>query len=198
MPGGLWPEELALLDELPDAPVVFDVGANVGDYTAAALARRPAALVFPFEAQETARRAFESRHPFVPIWGALGAAVERRMLWSDAPRSELGSFYTRPALPPIKEQPVGEITVWPLTELWIEFGIERVDLMKIDVEGAELEVLRGAAPLLDRFDAITFEFITGITRYVDQSLGEFEELLGDFTIERLQTQGEVTYLARRK
>lgn len=179
------PQEIALIEELPPHPVVMDVGANVGAFAAAVLERRPEAKLFAFEAQETARREFAARHPQIPVWGALGARHERRMLFSDAPASELGTFYPRPAMPMIVERPLGEVTVWSLADLWDEFGVETVDLLKIDTEGAELEILRGAAPLVHRFSTITWEFITGPTAYVEQTLTDFHELLPDFTIEKM-------------
>lgn len=47
------------------------------------------------------------------------------------------------------------VQVWPLDNLI--GGVQRVRLLKVDVEGFELQVLRGARQLLSRCDAVYFE-----------------------------------------
>ncbi len=44
----------------------------------------------------------------------------------------------------------------PIDDAFPEFGIDRVDVIKIDVEGFELEVLRGAGEILERFKPIVY------------------------------------------
>lgn len=181
----LYPQELEMLDRLPERPVVLDVGANIGAFTAAVLARRPEARVFAFEAQEDARRVFAGRFPAVPIWGALGAESGRREMWSDAEASELGTFHPR-IVPPIVLESRGEVTVWPLATLWPELEVERADLLKIDVEGGELDVLRGALPILSRIGTIYWENTVGANAYTRHTLRDFRELLTDFDVVQMK------------
>jgi FkbM family methyltransferase len=58
--------------------------------------------------------------------------------------------------PPASEDSVARITVKAISldQYVAETGLERVDVMKLDVEGGELEVLRGAAGMFDRFRPI--------------------------------------------
>ena len=46
-----------------------------------------------------------------------------------------------------------------LSDIFSEYGVGHVNLLKIDVEGFELQVLRGAEPILDRVDCIYVEVL---------------------------------------
>jgi FkbM family methyltransferase len=54
----------------------------------------------------------------------------------------------------IKECGVEEIRVRTIDEIVVELGLERLDLIKIDVEGLEASAIRGAAETLRRFRPI--------------------------------------------
>ena len=58
--------------------------------------------------------------------------------------------------PPASQDSVAKITVKAISldQYVAETGLERVDVMKLDVEGGELEVLRGAAGMFERFRPI--------------------------------------------
>jgi FkbM family methyltransferase len=68
----------------------------------------------------------------------------------------------------------------PLADVAREAGISRVDFLKIDVEGLELEVLQGAAELLSSVERLAME--------VDAAkLAAVESLLADHGLERVAT-----------
>ncbi len=150
------------------SPVLFDVGANTGLYTRALLERFDgSAEIFSFEPSPSAFRVLEAE------LGALERVHLRQVGLSDetgwavlhSPReaSKLGSLHDigerleRLGMSVAIEERV-ELTT--IDRFLAEEGIERVDFLKLDVEGHELKVLEGAERSLDagRIDAIQFEF----------------------------------------
>lgn len=143
---------------LKPGQVVFDVGANVGQFTLLAAKRVGASgYVHAFEpAPEEYRKlcANVSLNGFsnvlinrVAICDRLGEAVLRTAGPGLGIYNSLGT--------PLMSSLIGDISV-PCTTLdcYVEArGVPKVDLLKVDVEGAELGVLRGAAHLLSRSDA---------------------------------------------
>jgi FkbM family methyltransferase len=147
-----------------DAPVVFDVGANEGDWLTAVLASHPRAVVHAFEPQAALAAKIASRQPAARINNAaVGDRLGELALYdyADHPGSQHASL-----LQGVIETVHGgatrsvKVAVVTLDDYCSQRGIERIDLLKIDVEGFELNVLRGASRLLDgkRINAIQFEF----------------------------------------
>lgn len=131
---------------LPHCRVAFDVGANVGDWTALALIINPSLEIHAFEpSPTTASRLASRRFPsnvHLNQFG-LGEQSETRELFVYKDGSGANSFYRRVGTP--SEQQTSEpVSVRTLDQYRQEARIERVDFVKIDVEGHELSVLRGA------------------------------------------------------
>lgn len=151
------------LADLPPRPVVFDVGANMGDYAAAVLAVRPDAAVTCFEPSPTclAKLAarFGERVSLMPY--ALAAASGTAQLYSDTPGSGLAS---------LTQRQIGHFGITldhsetvrtrSLDEVVAELGVGFVDLLKLDVEGHELDVLQGGRQTIaaQKCGAVQFEF----------------------------------------
>jgi FkbM family methyltransferase len=152
---------------LRPAPVVIDVGANAGQFTSSLLAWRPRAWVHAFEPQREVLAAMKAllrgfdRVAYNDV--ALGAETGARTFYVSAydqassflPNGELLrsgvygiDFSTR------AEQ---QVTVRTLQDYVRERAIDRIDLLKLDVQGFELEVLRGALGVLERIDWIYTE-----------------------------------------
>jgi len=135
---------------LPRMKVAFDVGANVGDWTEMALQINPALLIHCFEPSPTtfatlSGKRFPStvhRNPF-----ALGERSGERELYVFGDNSGANSLYHRIGT-------VGQATrsesvlVRTLDDYAAHHGIGAIDFLKIDVEGHELSVLRGAERML--------------------------------------------------
>ena len=145
-------------------PVVFDVGANEGDWLAAVLARCPQATVHAFEPQAAlAARIAADRSAVVVNNLAVGDRAGELSLYdySDHPGSQHASL-----LPGVIDSLHGAkarsttVAVVTLDDYCAERRVERIDLLKIDVEGFEANVLRGARRLLESgcVSAIQFEF----------------------------------------
>lgn len=184
--------ELDLIEELPAGEVtVFDVGANVGDFTQAVLERRPEARVFAFdplpECQEALRRRFGSR---VTVCGGLGARAEMLEFFSDAPASQLGTLYPRPWIPEIQTRSVGHLPVGTISQVCRDHGIQRIDLLKLDCEGHEYQVLVGASDALNAIQCLYWEMSSGEHRYRNGvEIVDFKDLLHGFDIWNMCPEG---------
>ena len=133
--------------------ITFDVGANVGNYA------REAARYGKVYAFEPSSRilpplpSFDER--IVPVKLALGAAPGTVKLYGSG--DTIASLYdTRNPLRVLGEPEEVEVTTLDL--FCREHGIEEIDLLKIDVEGAELQVLQGAREMLPKVRHVQFEF----------------------------------------
>jgi FkbM family methyltransferase len=142
--------------------VAFDIGANLGEYTAELLSTRKFTKIFCFEPSMSASKTLYNRFsntPQVQILNvALGAKEERAQLYSDTDSSGLASL-TKRRLDHfgIDFNLSQEVQVNTLDRIITELNVTP-DLIKIDVEGHELDVLLGAQEKLKRIKLIQFEF----------------------------------------
>ena len=92
---------------------------------------------------------------------ALGAAPANLTLYADCPGSGWASLYKRDLGHVDAEMsPQENVEVVTLDQLAKKHLINHIAFLKLDLEGHELEALKGARELLDtkNIDAITFEF----------------------------------------
>jgi FkbM family methyltransferase len=148
--------------------VAFDVGANKGDYSARLLqawGASPGLTVYACEPSPSLHAALALRFPsagavrVLPF--GLGAREEDRTLHLDAPGSGLGSLYARDlAHRGLALGRTETVRLRTLDDVCAEQRIERIELLKLDVEGHELAVLEGGRRMLDegRIRRIQFEF----------------------------------------
>jgi FkbM family methyltransferase len=143
-------------------PLVFDVGANVGLFSKAILERSPLSRIVAFEPSALARselRAMFSNDDRVTISPfALGNEIGSSTLWSNVEGSGLGSL-TRRELQHfgIAFDNSEQVEVTTL-DAWNENQQLSPDFIKIDVEGHELDVLKGATKTIETVKVIQFEF----------------------------------------
>lgn len=146
--------------------IVLDVGANRGDYSLAAVrafgrdstvyAFEPSAAAFERLSQIVART-----DQIVPVRCALSDAPGEVELFSDTPGSGLGSLIDRDlAHVGLQMSHIERVEATTLDDFCADRDIDHISLLKLDVEGAELAVLRGAEHMLDAhgIDFIQFEF----------------------------------------
>lgn len=140
--------------------VVFDIGAHIGDFAECVLAYRPHARLFAFEPLPEAFARLQSRMQSYP-----NATVENVALGRESGRGDLlvrsfgeassflpngrvlrdgiyGLDFSTTAAVPV---PVTTIDAYAR-----EHGIGAIELLKLDVQGFELEVLAGADETLPR------------------------------------------------
>jgi FkbM family methyltransferase len=154
--GSFEPNEFAFLDRVLEAGMVFvDVGANDGYYTLFA-ARRvgPGGRVVAIEPSSRERAHLErnlarngiDNVEIVPA--ALGAAAGHADLHlahgAHTGHNTLGSFAHDDVVPDSLER----VTLDTLDAVVARLGLPRVDVVKIDVEGAEAGVIAGARTVL--------------------------------------------------
>lgn len=146
------------------APIVFDVGANQGQWLAEVLACCPSACIHAFEPQASLAEQIAKKYPGVMV-NNLALADEAGTLALYDYSSHEGSQHATLLKGVIDGIHHGtaqhvQVPVGTVDEYCTQSGIERIDLLKVDVEGFELKVLQGARRMLEeqRVDVIQFEF----------------------------------------
>jgi FkbM family methyltransferase len=147
---------------LPAAKLVFDVGANVGDWTEMALNINPALETHSFDPNpatfaELAAKTFPPtvhRNAF-----GLGETTRERELFIFDDAGGSNSLYRRVGVP-AEVKRVERVSLRTVDDYCAGAGVGRIDFMKIDVEGHELSVLRGAAGMLAKgaVGVVQFEY----------------------------------------
>lgn len=150
-----------------DAPVVVDVGANVGQFMAAIAAFFPTATIHSFEPDPASFDCLEhnaqGRARVAVVQCAAGSATTTLPLH----RHEF-SVMSSLAPGPVHHLDPGnqvEVPVRPLDDLLAE--VDGIDLLKVDVEGFEDHVIMGAAMVIARTRFLLIEL--GLGRRVGES-----------------------------
>jgi FkbM family methyltransferase len=156
--------------QLREAEIVFDVGANHGDFAQAASFCFPRARVFLFEPLPVLRPVLElqtarnaGRWSFHPM--ALGASEGHLPLYVDPANDTIGSLagfsesYNKMHSQPADRSSTAiiDVPIESLDNFCHRERIRHIDLIKIDVEGFEFAVLDGAAEMLSKTTAAIIE-----------------------------------------
>jgi FkbM family methyltransferase len=156
-------ELLELLRSEPPA-IIFDIGANVGTWTLLAKAIFPSATVHSFEPFAEHQEAFvraTARIPNVNLHKiALGAEAKSQKLnvtdFSDA-SSLLELTAEGRSLQGLQTVATESVEVTVLDNYVSANALPLPDLIKLDVQGYELEVLKGASKCLQHAQALILE-----------------------------------------
>jgi FkbM family methyltransferase len=157
-------EHRDLLSHLSPATIV-DIGANVGQFSLLARRLFPKARIFAFEplARPAAKyRTLLGQDPQIRFFqSAIGPAVETRQMHVSA-RDDSSSLLPISAgqtefAPGTGEVGREEVAVSRLEALIAGGEITAPALIKLDVQGFELEALKGCESLLPRFDHVYAE-----------------------------------------
>jgi FkbM family methyltransferase len=148
-----------------DNAVIFDVGSNIGDFTAAAFQTLGAGVtVHAFEpAHEVFQRLsarFRGNDRIILNNVAAGCEAGEHSLFGVEHDSGMASLIQRKFRDEVFSTFQEPVKVIRLSDYCSARGIERINLLKTDVEGLELEVFRGAESLFKdrKIDICSFEF----------------------------------------
>ena len=145
--------------------VIFDVGANIGEYakdirkvfgdSAKIFCFEPGAATFEQLQQNIQSDSGTSAHRF-----GLGETEGAFTLFYDQPASTIASLHDLPSDHPWKGDRTEQVQVRTIDNFCKDEGIAHIHFLKVDVEGHELQVLRGASEMInsDKVDYVQFEF----------------------------------------
>jgi FkbM family methyltransferase len=166
------------LFQIPSDSVIFDIGANVGSICLPLAARLPASAVYAFEPTEYAFERLQQNlalnpelqarvHPIQAFVSATSYDNSELVAYSSWRLDNRGSTLSSAAEPqhaihggtrkPASRQQIS------LDDFISERSIGRLDFLKIDTDGHELEVLKGASGTLRSFQPV---IIFELTQYL--------------------------------
>lgn len=187
---GLYEAPLArfFIRSLQPESVVLDIGAYIGQYTLLAAKYAPHGQVIAFEPhpESFARLTAHIARNRLQNVQAFRQAVGRRKGTLPLVLSEqVSSSYLE--MPFWGNKPTVEVEVTTLDTVVRELKLPKVSLVKIDVEGAEGEVLQGAQETLHRFHPI---LIVEIDRSREEAWGDSPQT----TLALLEQEGYALYV----
>ncbi|HUK36047.1 MAG TPA: FkbM family methyltransferase, partial [Vicinamibacterales bacterium] len=161
---GRWEHESweAIRPYLPQDAVFVDVGAHIGYYSlkaAAVLGPRGRVIAVepnPPTVRELRDNIAASNAAHVHVYPVACSDKESTLVLYAAPRANTGQSSLSRANAGQEGAVAAEYKVpaRPLDAIVLEDGVRRVDVIKVDVEGAEMLVMRGAGWTLDRFHPV--------------------------------------------
>jgi len=140
---------------------VLDVGANIG-MTALALSRIcPGGQVTAIEPlarnfEYLRRNVSESGQHNVKIFNFALGSSQGSVLMQGHPSNFASSFVADNYTIPTDDHFSERVSVKRLDDIFSELSLDRLDFMKVDVEGFELEVFAGAREILNLYQPIVF------------------------------------------
>lgn len=181
------PESTSYWSELAkSADVIFDLGANIGVYSLLAADANPDATIHAFEPtpevfealqKNIGSNGFKNIQPHrVAVGQQSAVAFLNRSRGSDG-ENEGMNFISASGV-----DPTAQVQVVALDEFCRSAHIERVDLLKMDIEGAEYDALRGAQGLLasHQIGRIFFELSDWAAQRAGHTVNDVPDLLRSF------------------
>ncbi len=169
--------------ELQDGWTVVDIGAGLGDFSIRAAHQFPASQVFAYEPFAESYKLLERNlaanqvgnvQIFQQAVGQTGALLldlsGGEPLQITSRQTELAGS-TNGAAPGENGARTQQVTSLALNEVFVQNGIQRCDLLKMDCEGAEYDILLNAKPeALERVQRLVMEYHDGFTSFSHKDL----------------------------
>lgn len=166
-------KDLAFIKDIQN-PVIFDIGANVGQFANAILTLNPNAKVISFEPDPQVFELLQKNTKNLQnIEGKnVGLSYEFGKLTFYVNKLSLVSSFVKPETGLLKELIVNVDTIDNIAKSY-----DKIDLLKIDVEGYELDVIKGCITSFEKIKYIIVEMSLG--RGNDKPI-KFIKLLPEF------------------
>jgi FkbM family methyltransferase len=170
--------------------VIVDAGANIGLTSVYFANRYPGAKILAIEPEiSNFEMMVKNTAPYktiVPIHGALWSKSTSVGVSGVAEFSHWGAR--------VSEEPsVGSARAYTVSDLMIEHQIDFIDILKLDIEGAEVEVFETSDPWIDRVGMLAVETHD---RFRPGSSKAFERAAA--TLPQRFRQGEIEFATRPK
>ena len=118
---------------LRENPIIFDLGANMGLFSIAAKSRYPTATIVAYEPHPATFALLKKNAPFATVY-QCAAAGKTGMVHIQADGKSIERKLVDEGGIPVEAQSLDDIL----------FGVDHVDLLKVDIEGAEFELFEQA------------------------------------------------------
>lgn len=191
---------------IPSRPIVWDVGANVGDYSTSVLRRFPHAVLWAFEPQSGAHRtlserlaSFPATHDSRPIRRtALNVGLSSENHTDLLHKTGHPACYLASIVPQSGERlgvsidHTEEARFFTGDRMMRMEGVGHIDWLKIDVEGHEYAVLDGFADTLSTVGVVQAEYNDAAVERGIRFRDLWDRLVPQFEVYRLDVDGTVT------
>lgn len=168
-----------------EAPVIFDVGANIGTFTTLFAKTYPRSTIYSFEPQRTV---FQQLCGNVAINNFYNVHTFNMALGNDYTTlvvnepdyfypNDFGTFSLVESTVKTSSEKMF-VTLRKLDWFCDHYQIQRLDLLKIDVEGMDLQVLEGARNSIEKFSPIIFTEHTTDNTFNKDIIFKFFEFYG--------------------
>ena len=166
-----------IFERVKKCDTVIDLGGNIGLASLYFANRYPACRLFAVEPHpETYRMLVSNLSELIAsgrcqtlqaaVWGSEKASAADPSQESD----HYSAFATREAAG--NENPEETMIGLPIRKIIAESGFSKIDLLKIDIEGAEVELFKGDSNWLNEVGAIAIEF-----HHDSRRVSEFDRLM---------------------
>lgn len=183
-----------LSSQQKQTPCLFDVGANTGQYTLMLHDLFPTASIHAFEPNPASYAELQKRAGSIEgvrcIPKAVGQTSGTAAIYTyrHQPESQHASMLPE-VMTELQHTPDAlrfDVEVLELDGYCCENNIDRIHFLKVDTEGYELDVFRGAARLLadEKIDIIQFEF-NEMNVYAKAFLHDFYNLMPQYRFFRM-------------
>jgi FkbM family methyltransferase len=168
-----------VVERLPDCRWVVDLGANIGLTSRYLLARYPAARLLAVEPNESSHAVLVRNLAAV---ASDRATAVRAAIWGQSGRVSVSVPSADMRFDCVRVSDVSaaadgsdQVQAYTVPELCKKYGFPAVDLLKVDIEGAEVQLLSGDTSWLSTVNAIAIEFHDD-----SRAASRFDELMAQY------------------